>query len=52
MFSEFCKENEYDFPPNVDQNSGLIADFLCKTAENSDRPESMLTAIMAALGHF
>ena len=52
MLSEFCKENEYDFPPNVAENSGVIADFLCEKTENSDRPESMLTAIMAALGHF
>ena len=52
MFADFCKKYNYAFPPSTAQRSAIIADFLCEKAESSERPESMLTAIMASLGHF
>lgn len=52
MFAEFCNDNNHAFPPCIERRSAVIADFLCDKAERSERPESTLTAIMAALGHF
>ena len=52
MFADFCCKNNHKFPPESENRSAIIAEFLCEKAESSDRPESMLTAILAALGHF
>lgn len=46
-YIQFCKVREVDFSDNT--NIPCIADFLCETADSSDRPESVLHTVSAAL---
>lgn len=49
MFYEFCVRNSGGFPPPDSERTAIIAEFMCYKAESSERPESMLTTILAAL---
>ena len=52
MFYEFCMQNGSVFSPSGIERTAIIADFMCCKAESSERPESMLTTILAALAQF
>lgn len=52
MFHVFCIDANVDIPSNLIEGSAIIAEFMCAKAETSDRPESMLTSILAALTCF
>ncbi len=52
MFYEFCVENQYTMPNDLCKGSAIVAEFMCFKAEKSERPESMLTSILAALAAF
>ena len=49
MFHAFCIENQYNIPNDLCCGSAVVAEFMCYKAEKSERPESMLTSILAAL---
>ena len=46
-YVQFCKVHEVDFSDN--NNIPYIANFLCEIADASDRPESVLRTVSAAL---
>ena len=47
-FEFFCNENGHEFPPDSG-STGIFADFLCKVADRSERPESLLKMHAAAI---
>lgn len=47
-FANFCDSNGYVFPPDRG-NTAVFADFFCKVADQSDRPESILKMYSAAI---
>jgi len=47
-FHTFCQNQDIDFPPS---STGAVADFLCKVANGSERPNSVLRTASAAIGH-
>ena len=49
MFHVFCVEKGLEFPRELHDESAIIAEFMCSKAEASDRPESMLTSVLASL---
>ena len=52
MFQKFCIERYNGFPPQEKLLSAAIAEFLTVKSKESDRPESMLRGIMAALSNY
>ena len=44
----FCENRQIVFPP---RETGLLAEFLCNTSDESNRPSSVLHSTVAALGH-
>ena len=52
QFQDFCSSNNFPFPPSETQRSAIIAEFLLFKAKQSQRPESMLRSVRAALTHF
>ena len=44
----FCANKQIAFPP---RETGLLAEFLCITSDESNRPSSVLHSTVAALGH-
>ena len=51
-FQNFCASNNFSFPPCETQRSAIIAEFLLFKAKQSQRPESMLRSVRAALTHY
>ena len=51
-FREFCLDKYRDFPPPQQLLSAAVAEFLSLKSKQSDRPESMLRGIMAALSNY
>ena len=51
-FQQFCIHNYNCFPPIDHFSSAAVADFITNKSELSDRPESMLRGIMAALSNY
>ena len=49
LFEEYCRKHIRKFPPSENEQSAIVAEFLCVRAEMSEHPESMLTSILAAL---
>lgn len=52
QFQNFCVSNSLSFPPEQATRSAIIAEFLLFKAKQSERPESMLRSIRAALTHY
>ena len=52
LFYDFCLINYGRFPPHQNYLSAAIAEFLKVRSEHSERPESMLRGIMAALSNY
>ena len=52
QFQEFCVIQNINFPPDEDNRSSAIAEFLLFKAKQSERPGSMLQSVRAALTHF
>ena len=48
-FASFCRKRIGVFPPADKDISAVLADFLCVTADSSDRPESVLKVTSAAI---
>lgn len=46
-YVEFCKMHNIEF--DCDNHFSVLADFLCNIADNSDRPESILRVVSAAI---
>ena len=49
MVYVFCIENQYTIQNDLCCGSAVVAEFMCFKAEESERPEFMLTSILAAL---
>ena len=52
QFQKFCFSINCKFPPDDTQISAVIAEFLLFKAKQSERPESLLRSIRAALTHY
>lgn len=52
MYKKFCLDNDKGFPPESGYLSAIIAEFLTQKSKESERPESMLRGIMAALTNY
>ena len=52
QFKSFCINKAGTFPPTLHDTSSLIASFMKSKSDQSDRPESMLKSIQAALTHY
>lgn len=52
LFKQFCSDQRIVFPPSVDDGQACVADFLNGFSERSERPESLLKTVTAALKHF
>lgn len=52
LFQIFCLERYNSFPPQQEFLSAAIAEFVTTKSEESQRPESMLRGIMAALSNY
>ena len=52
MFYACCVEKQYTMPNDLCKGSAIVGEFMCLKAEKSERPESMLTSILAALTAF
>ncbi|GFO35183.1 hypothetical protein PoB_006168800 [Plakobranchus ocellatus] len=52
MFQQYCIDNDTHFPPEKWESQACVANFLNQRAELSERPESLLKTITAALKHY